>query len=89
MAEAFEEQTEKQVNALKSLNIFDKINGLKEIEYIFPQNLLNDPIRDELKNIIELQNSIELNKLQHKNYDFNKVLLPTIFSRDITQIIHQ
>ena len=89
MAEAFEEQTEKQVNALKSLNISDKINGLKETEYIFPQNLLNDPIRDELKNIIELQNSIELNKLQHKNYDFNKVLLTNIFSRDITQIIHQ
>ena len=89
MAEAFEEQTEKQVNALKSLNISDKINGLKEIEYIFPQNLLNDPIRDELKNIIELQNSIELNKLQHKNYDFNKVLLPTIFSNNYTQIIHQ
>ena len=27
------------------------------------------------KKIIELQNSIELNELDYKNYDFNKVLL--------------
>ena len=35
------------------------------------------------KKIIEIQNSIELNKLDYKNYNFNKVSLPAIFLRDI------
>ena len=44
---------EKQVNAIKSL---DPSNKLKQIEGIFPQNLINNLIRDKLKkNIDELQ----------------------------------
>ena len=39
-------------------------------------------ISNELKKIIELQNSIESDKLNYKNYDFNKVLLPALFLRD-------
>ena len=49
LGKAFEKQTEKQVNALKSLNISDKKNELKQIEDIFSQNLFNDLIRDKLK----------------------------------------
>ena len=40
-------------------------------------------ISNNINKIIILQNSIELNKLNFKNYDFNKVSLPPIFFRDI------
>ena len=33
--------------------------------------------------MIDLQNSIDLAKLNFKNHDFNKVSLPSIFLRDI------
>ena len=59
MVKAFKEQTKEQVKAIKDLNISDKTNELKQLEGIFPQNLLNDLIRNKLKNIIKLQNSIE------------------------------
>ena len=38
------------------------MNELKQIEGIFAQNVLSDVIRNKLKKIIELQNSIELDK---------------------------
>ena len=59
LVKAFKEQTKEQVKAIKDLNISDKTNELKQLEGIFPQNLLNDLIRNKLKNIIKLQNSIE------------------------------
>ena len=40
-------------------------------------------INNKLKKIIELQNSIELDKLNYKSYGLNKVSLPSIFLRDI------
>ena len=40
-------------------------------------------ISNKLKNFIELQNSIELDKLNYKNYDFNNASLPSIFLRNI------
>ena len=80
---AFEKQTKEQVKAIKDLNISDKVSELKQTESIFPQNALNDLISNKLKEIIELQNSIELDKLDYKNYGFNKVSLPSIFFRDI------
>ena len=49
----------------------------------FPQNVLNNLISNKLKKIIELQNSIELDKLNYKKYDFEKVSLPSKFLRDI------
>ena len=67
---------------IKDLNISDKANELKQIESIFPQNALNDLISNRLKKVIELQKSIELDKLNYKNYDFNNVSLSSIFSRD-------
>ena len=48
LGEAFEKQIKEQVKTLKDLNIFDKRNALKQIECIFPQNLLNDFISDKL-----------------------------------------
>ena len=45
----FQKQTEKQVGALKSLKFSNKKDELKEIEDIFPQNLMNGLIRDNLK----------------------------------------
>ena len=38
---------------MSDLNIFDKRNELKQIENIFPQNLLNDLINDKLKQIVK------------------------------------
>ena len=52
LGEAFEKQTENQVGAIKSL---DSSNKLKQIEDIFPQNLMNGLIRAKLKEIVELQ----------------------------------
>ena len=40
-------------------------------------------ISKKLNKIIELQNSIELGKLDYKKHDFNKVPLPSVFLRDI------
>ena len=73
MAKNFEKQTKEQLIAIKDLNISNKTNAFKQIESIFPQNVLNGLISVKLKKIIELQNSIELDKLNYKNYDFNNV----------------
>ena len=56
VGKAFEKQTEKQVNAIKSPY---SCNKSKKIESIFPQNLMNDLIRDSLKEIVELQDIIK------------------------------
>ena len=78
LGKAFEKQTEKQVLKV----YFDKTNELKQIESIFPQNMVNKMASDELKTIIDWQNSIELNKLYFKDYGFDKVSIPGIFLRD-------
>ena len=58
----FEKQTEKQVGAVNFLDVFYKKNELKQIQGIFPQNLMNDLIRDKLKEIVSLQDIIKINK---------------------------
>ena len=50
------EKTEKQVEAIKSL---DPCNKLKQIEVIFPPNFMNDLNRPELKEIAEFQKTIK------------------------------
>ena len=52
---AFEEKREVQVDAIKSLDISNKKDELKQIESVFPQNLMNDSIRDKLKEIVKFQ----------------------------------
>ena len=81
---AFEKQTEKQVDAIKYLKrSIDSINELKQIENIFPQNIVKKMMSDKLKEIIDLQNSIKLENLYYNDYDFDKVSLAPIFLGDI------
>ena len=46
---AFEKQTKEQVTAIKDLNISDEENELKQIEGLFPQNVLIDLISNKPK----------------------------------------
>ena len=48
------EKQKKEVGAL-SLKVSNKINEIREIEIIFPQNQLNDLIIEELKEIKQLK----------------------------------
>ena len=90
LGKAFEKQTGKQVDVIKSLKpSINSINELKQIKSIFPQNIVNKMISDKLKAIIDLQNSIKLESLYIKGYNFDKVSFPTIFLRDIYKTIYQ
>ena len=55
-------QAKEEVNAIKS-NEKDK---LKQIEGIFSQNLMNDLIRDKLKEIANLQDIVKTDGLSYK-----------------------
>ena len=66
MGKSVEKQTEKQVGALKSLDLSNKDNELKQIEGIFPTNL-NDLIWVKLKKIIYLQEIIKKDDLIYKS----------------------
>ena len=48
---------------LEPLKFSNKINELKQVEDTFPGNQLKNLIKDRLKEIIELQNSIKINDL--------------------------
>ena len=48
LGKAIEKQTKEQVKTIKNLNMSDKANELKQIEGIFPQNVLNDLISNKL-----------------------------------------
>ena len=79
-----EKQTEKQVAAITFLEISNKKYYLKQIEGLFPQNLMNDFIRDKLKEIVDLQNIIKKDNLRYKSksiiiYNFSKYSLPIVF----------
>ena len=58
LGKAFEKQTEKQVGALKSLDLSNKKDELKQIEGIFPQNLINDLIRDKVRETSKIPDSL-------------------------------
>ena len=69
----FKKQAKEEVNAIKS-NEKDK---LKQIEGIFSQNLMNDLIRDKLKEIANLQVLLKqmisvIKQKVHKFIIFNK-----------------
>ena len=66
LRKSFEKQAKEQVKVIKDLNISDKANELKQIENFFPKELINNLISNKLKKIVELQNSIELDKLDYK-----------------------
>ena len=44
-------ETEKQIDAWKLLSLSDKTVELKQIQSIFPHNIVNDLIRNRLKEI--------------------------------------
>ena len=74
MGKSVEKQTEKQVGALKSLDLSNKDNELKQIQGIFPTNL-NDLIWVKLKKIVYLQEIIKKDDLiyqskSEKTYNF-------------------
>ena len=49
LGKGFEKQTEKQVDALKSLNLPNKIDELKQVESTFPKNQFNDLMINQKK----------------------------------------
>ena len=62
-----EEQTKKQVDALKSLNLLNITDELKPIQGIFSKILLNDWVIDKLKEIEKLQDIIKTDELYYKS----------------------
>ena len=88
LGKAFEKQIKKQIDALKSLNLFNKIDELNPVKSLFPQNHMNDLILDRLKKIKQMQDDTELSELDckaksGKNYNLNKNPLPIIFLKHI------
>ena len=63
---AFEKETEKHIDTIKSLEISKKKDKLKQTEIIFLQNLMNDIICAKLKEILELQGIIKKDDLNYK-----------------------
>ena len=59
------ETKRKQVIALNSVILPNKIYELKQIESIIPKNKLNDLIVDKLNKILQLQNNIKLDSLEY------------------------
>ena len=56
------------------LELSNKIDELNRIKSIFSQNQINDLICDRLKQINQLQNSIQLNKLYYKTKSEKKII---------------
>ena len=67
LGKAYEEHTEKQVAALKPLDLSNRKYELKQIQSIFLQNLMNDLIRVKLKEIVNLQDFIKKDDLNYQS----------------------
>ena len=55
---SFEKQTEKKIGAIKSPKPANRKDKFNKYGSIFKQNLLNDLIRDKLKEVISLKDII-------------------------------
>ena len=55
LEKTFEKQTKKQLKAIKSLKHSNKKDELKQIEVVFPQNMMNDLIHVKSKETGNLQ----------------------------------
>ena len=64
LGKAFAKQT-KKVGAIKSLDLSNEKNELKQTEGTIPQNLMNDLIRDKLQGIVNWQD-IKTDDLSYK-----------------------
>ena len=67
IGKAFKKRTEKQIDAIKSLDISNKKDEIKQIESTFPLNLMNDLIPAMLKEIVKLQDIIKKVDLNYKS----------------------
>ena len=67
LGKALAKQTEKQVDALKSLKRSYKTYELERIESIFPKHLLNDLIIVKFKEIIKFQDIFKTDELYFKS----------------------
>ena len=56
---SFWKTKKKQPGVIESLDLSNKKDELKQIEGIFPQNLMNDLIHSKLKEIVILQDIIK------------------------------
>ena len=72
----------KLVGAIKSLKRSNKTDELKQIDDIFPQNLMNDLICDKLKEIVNWQDIIKKKKFE-KFIILVNILCVLFFLRDI------
>ena len=84
LGKAFEKQMQKQVDAIKSLDISGKKDELKQIENIFSENLMNELIRAKLRKIVKLKDIIWKDNLDYKSkcrktYNFRKYSLLIAF----------
>ena len=84
LGKALGKQTEKQIGALKPLDISNEKYELKQIKGIFPKHLMNDLIRVKLKEIVNFQYIIKKDDLNYKSkrgktYNFSKYPLPIVF----------
>ena len=82
LGKAFKKQTEKQICALKSLDLSNKKDELKINEGIFPQNLVNNLICVELKEIVKFQDDLKCKSKCGKTYNFGNIHC-ILFLRDI------
>ena len=78
LGKVFEKQTEKKVGAIKSLDVFNKKDELKQIDGIFPKNLMNDLICDKWKEIVDLQDIIKTDNLRYNQKVEKFIILVTI-----------
>ena len=58
-----EKETEKQIDALKSLIVLGKTDQLKQVQRMFPQNIATDLIRNRLTEIKVVQHEISIVKV--------------------------
>ena len=80
------EKKKKTVGAIKSLELSNEKDKLKQTEGIFSQNLMNYFICDKLKEIVNLQDIIKSDNLRYKSksrkdYNFREYSLPNVFKR--------
>ena len=81
----FGKTSKKEVDALKFLSLSNTTDELNQTESIFTQNQISGLIRDRLKEIIKLQNSINLNKL---DYEAKSKKKKKVISEEIHCLLH-
>ena len=77
MGKAIDKQTKKKKLNLYDLNLYDKIDELRQINGIILKNLLNDSIVDKLTGIKRLQNNIKLDDVEYTKKEKSLVLVNT------------